>query len=198
MKKLYLLFGFALMGVLFFACQKDEPVVEQSALDTSEVVSVERTINYLPCFEQGNCPCIIMSVMPPSFAHRAYTCMSGLNPVGGSAISLMQDANGVYNSPQFLCNFPLGVCDEEGLPPPAIGHVLQFDNIGGFNYGDFYHFCMTPDNIAMVCNPYSFPIEMHLMCNPDAPNHQMVTFTLAGGQCKYFRITNHCHIEECD
>ncbi len=198
MKKLYLLFGFALMGVLFFACQKDEPVVDEIAVDSNEMVSVERTIDYLPCFLQGNCPCIVMSAMPHSFAHRAYTCMSGLNPLGSSASLLMLDVNGVYHPSPFPCNFPLGVCDEEGIPPSAIGHVLQFDNLSGYNYNDFYHFCMTPDNIAQVCNNNPFFIEMHLMCNPDAPNHQMATFTLAPGACKIFRITSDCHIEECN
>ena len=206
MKKLTLFFGFALMGLMFFACQKDEPVQEQSTVDTSEVVSVERTINYLPCFEQGNCPCIIMSNMDPLFGHNAFTCMTGLNLLYSSVSNYMQPAIGGPVPLPFPCQLPLGTCGE--IDPDILnsdfGFALPFHNIGGFNYGDFYHYCMTPDNIVRVCNPHSFPIEMHLMCNPDAPNHQMATFTLApvndlqGRDCKSFRITNHCHIEECN
>jgi len=196
MKKLYLVFVFVLMGVLFFACQKDEPVVEQSLVDSTEMLSVERTIDYLPCFQQGNCPCIIMSNMDPSFGHNAFTCITGLNLLPNGYY--MQDANGVHNVIPYICQLPLGTCDWEGQLPISRAHMLPFHNQGGFNYGDFYHFCISPNNIVQVCNPHLYPIEMHLMCNPDAPNHQMATFTLAGGECKNFRISGHCHIHDCD
>ena len=205
MKNLYLLFGFALMGVLFFACQKDVPVVEEIAVESNEMVSVERTIDYLPCFREGNCPCIIMSNMDPLFGHNAFTCMTGLNPINGNLNNYMQPAIGGNPPLPFPCQLPLGTCGETNpdVLNSDFGFTLPFHNIGGFNFGDFYHYCMTPNNIVRVCNPHPFPIDMHLMCNPDAPNNQMATFTLApwndpqGGNCKAFRITNFCHIEVC-
>ncbi|TVQ44744.1 MAG: hypothetical protein EA362_09625, partial [Saprospirales bacterium] len=198
-------FVFALMGVLFFACQKDERVVEQSLVDSTEMGSVERSIDYLPCFQQGNCPCIIMSNMDP-FPHWATTCMTGLNLLYNSVSNYMQPAIGGLPPSPLACTLPNPTCGETDpdILNSDFGFFLQFHNIGGYNYGDFYHFCMTPDNIARVCNPHPFPIDMHLMCNPDAPNHQMATFTLApvndlqGRDCKAFRITNQCHIEDCN
>ncbi len=54
MKKLNLVFVFALMGVLFFACQKDERVVDEIAGDSNEMLSVERSgITYAEC--QDSC-----------------------------------------------------------------------------------------------------------------------------------------------
>ena len=70
MKTLYLLFGFALMGVLFFACQKDEPVVEEVAVNETEMLSVERSYVKIcceadpaicvPCDNDGACCCHII------------------------------------------------------------------------------------------------------------------------------------------
>ena len=52
MKNLYLLFGFALMGVLFFACENERPIVEEIAVDSNEMLSVERTvISYAECID---------------------------------------------------------------------------------------------------------------------------------------------------
>ena len=64
MKKTLLFFGFALVGVVFFACQKDEPVQEKPALDSSEVVSVERSCGDDAsfcdfCATAGQCCCTI-------------------------------------------------------------------------------------------------------------------------------------------
>ncbi len=66
MKTLYLLFGFALMGVLFFACQKDENTLDDQGIYNT-ALSQSRSIDcdcgddagacqYL-CLPQGQCCC---------------------------------------------------------------------------------------------------------------------------------------------
>jgi len=76
MKNLYLLFGFAFMGVLFFACQKDEPVVEEIAVNDTEMLSVERSFVNIccennfsicgPCTGDGACCCRVVLSFPDS------------------------------------------------------------------------------------------------------------------------------------
>ncbi len=64
---MYLVFVFALMGVLFFACQKDEPVVE--SIQDSELESTNRTpwadpyiFDFTDCLDDGGCPCRLINL----------------------------------------------------------------------------------------------------------------------------------------
>ena len=201
MKKLYLLFGFALMGVLFFACQKDEPVVEEIAVDSNEMLSVERTINCSPCLDAGGCCCRLISTQGEGNYHDAQLCF--LN-----AIFEIDNPYGSFSQgtiPTFGCTIPSTNCNQDTVS--TFYYNIYFPNdlpknpvpdSTGLNplyaHGFFAGFCSAPNNLFQVCNPEPDPISMAFSCELDSNWEE---FVLQPGECIIFRIQG-CSMTVCN
>ena len=200
MKKLYLLFGFALMGLLFFACQKDEPVVEQIAINSTEMLSVERTVDCSPCINMGGCCCRLISNQGYGNDHEAELCFA-------NTIIELQQAGGSMsggNLPNF-CTIDSSSCNPQDIS--GWSYTMTFPNDVEenpsvpdslnpyFGHGWYALFCSPSGNLFKVCNPEPFSISMVFNCELDVQGAWQ-PFTLAPFECKTFRIQN-CEMIEC-
>ncbi|TVQ42396.1 MAG: hypothetical protein EA362_13340, partial [Saprospirales bacterium] len=148
------------MGVLFFACQKEEPVVEQSLVDGTEMLSVERYVDCSPCINQGGCCCRLISNQGYPNDHWAELCFAntiidmggGMNPTG---------------SLPNLCNIDSSSCNPQDVS--AWSYTMLFPNdveehpvpdTTGLNpyfgHGWYALFCSPSGNLFKVCNPEPF------------------------------------------
>jgi len=199
MKKLLLLpFTLLIMGVLFFGCEKDQVQFEESYLDSTKMVSSERSIDCLQC---GGCCCRLISLQGLGNAHRAQLCY--LNTIYDIPNPYPPHSMGApsFNS----CTIPATNCN----PQPIV--VNSYDNIvfpndlephpdaeynPYFPHGYFAGFCSQPNNLFQVCNPHNYVIEMVFNCEFDVQNAWIV-FELQPFECKVFRIQD-CAMTECD
>jgi hypothetical protein len=128
--------------------------------------------------------------------HRLDVCIWNTNNDPDNFFDCLVGEVVIIDGPYF-CNIPPNNCVQVNLA--GDGFLLFYDPDPQF--ADFFNFCSASENMIRVCNPETRPIKMHIMCDPDAPGHQQVTFQLAPSQCKTFRIGPafqvHCHIFEC-
>ena len=150
MKNLYLLFGFALMGVLFFACQKDEPVVEEIAVEGNEMVSVERSCGQDPldclttCISEGMCCCTI----------EWYYDGTGAGPVPTFCVAkdiCVRDPDCVIECAQ--TNWP--------------GNSYNFCASGPTT---LTYLCVSKNTAISITNPTHFDLYVELICSDGSPN----------------------------
>ncbi len=220
MQKLYLIFGFALMGVLFVACQKDEPVVEEIAVDEMESTNRNWTnpyhFDYTDCIDDGGCPCRLVNLnysnaeidMCTEWGHYhfdpTWTYGQGLNLVG-----LMSDFDRTPTSGPQGCFIPMNDCDPAYAGGPGQLHELvspyawnphpDFPGSYYFPYHGVIPFCFFPEGYIRLCNPDPVnPVEWHLVCELDTNPDFWETFLIAPGACKLFYVGSNCSVVECE
>ena len=202
MKKLFLLpFALLIMGVLFFGCEKEEAPLEELVVESSELLSSERSIDCYPCVhETGGCCCRLISVQGYDEPHGAQLCFF-------NSVFEIDHPDGDMGPQIFnpLCTIPATDCNPQPVEVPF--YNLYFPNDGEkhdltdeFNplyaHGFFAGFCSQPNNLFQVCNPHNFVIEMVFNCELDVQNAWIV-FELQPFECKVFRIQN-CAMTECE
>ena len=207
MKKLYLLFGFALMGVLFVACQKDEPVVEEIPVDSNEMVSVERT-DCSPCVTPGNCCCRLINLNQTG--RQIDLCPQNyISPPPQPGLNLYNWTRYSWpTSSLFPCQIRMNDCDPTFAGDVVIGwHLETIDGWSPltdaadhfyFPHHNTISFCHAPAGYIRVCNPEPNPAEWHLVCGLDVHPYQWETFFLLPSECRLFRVDSNCDVEECE
>lgn len=182
--KNYLLFLSLLLIAIatFFACQKEK---EEAELIPNTAIAFERTYSCEGC---DDCCCIIMST--ELFTHNAEVCFQ-------ARMEWWLGWDGAKDvSTTFGCLIQPNQCDTS-YQFGQIQYDIEFENDStDANYGAYGAFCVE-SSFVQVCNPHSFSITMHLMCNPDAHGHQMQTFSLQPFECKVFYYDNDCDVVAC-
>ena len=222
MKNLYLLFGFALMGVLFFACQKDESVVEE--IQGIELESTERSpwadpyiFDFTDCIDDGGCPCRLINLnQSGSGASIVDVCMEqwhylwdaswtygqGLNLHGINSL-FNRNPGGGWST----CNIPMNNCDPSYAGGPGMLFELYSSDTWNPGSSDAEHpyfayegvipFCFIPQGYISICNPLATIAEWHLVCELDTDPSMWETFFIAPNTCRLFYVGSNCSVEEC-
>ncbi len=162
MKKLYLLFGFALMGVLFFACQKYEPVVEEEAVDSNEMLSVERscgqdsTACVTTCISYNMCCCTI------EWYFDAPDSLTTLEPFPTFCVAKDE----CTEDPE---------CTIECVATTWLGNIYDFCEQGP---NTLTYLCVSKNTAISITNHSQFLVYVQLTCNDGMPrNYQIPGWT---------------------
>ncbi len=200
MKKLLLLpFALLIMGILFFGCEKDQVQIEESYLDSTEMVSSERSIDCTPCLGANGCCCRLISLQGYDNPHSAQLCFINPifeipNPYG----SFMDDSaaepctiNATNCNQNPVSGFSYDIVFPNDLMPNPNADPNPY-----FPHGFFAGFCSARNNLFRVCNPHNFTIRMVFNCELDVEDAWKV-FELEPMECMVFRIQG-CVMTECE
>lgn len=168
MKNLSLFFGFALLGVVFFACQKDA-VQEQFDLDPSELLSVERSpCGHDPfdcqtsCISIGMCCCTI---------EWFYIGTTVVEPI--PTVCVAKDV--CEHPPECIVDCPI---NEQKWP----GNLYSFCPSGSTTY-----LCVSKNTAISITNPNHLDdLEVTLTCAGGANTYTvppLTTISIGLGDC---------------